>query len=69
VAQRAGVPATAVTVVHWGFATFGGLCALLFVASPSEAKPFIPLLTLVPQLFWVGLVVRIARTAGLSEWG
>jgi UDP-GlcNAc:undecaprenyl-phosphate GlcNAc-1-phosphate transferase len=69
VAQRAGVPATAVTVVHWGFAAFGGLCALLFVAAPSEAKPFIPLLTLVPQLFWVGLVVRIARTAGLSEWG
>jgi UDP-GlcNAc:undecaprenyl-phosphate GlcNAc-1-phosphate transferase len=69
VAQRAGVPATAVTMVHWGFAAFGGVCALLFVAAPSEAKPFIPLLTLVPQLFWVALVVRIARTAGLREWG
>src|ERR1019366_5580448 len=26
VAQRSGVPAVAVTLIHWGFAVFGGLC-------------------------------------------
>jgi UDP-N-acetylmuramyl pentapeptide phosphotransferase/UDP-N-acetylglucosamine-1-phosphate transferase len=69
VAQRAGVSATTVTLVHWGFAAFGGGCALLFVVSPSEAKPFIPLLTLVPQLIWLALVIALARTAGVSRWG
>jgi UDP-N-acetylmuramyl pentapeptide phosphotransferase/UDP-N-acetylglucosamine-1-phosphate transferase len=69
VAQRAGVPAIAVTVVHWGFATFGGGCALLFVAAPSDAKPFIPLLTLVPQLLWLAVVIQLARAASIRYWG
>ena len=69
IAQRSGVPASTITIVHWGFAVFGGACAVLFVAAPSEAKPFIPLLTLVPQLVWLACVVRLARTAGLGPWG
>ena len=69
IAQRSGVSAASVTVTHWGFAMFGGGCAVLFVAAPSEAKPFIPLLTLVPQLLWLALVMRLARTAGVGRWG
>jgi UDP-GlcNAc:undecaprenyl-phosphate GlcNAc-1-phosphate transferase len=69
IAQRAGVSATTVTIAHWGFAIFGGGCAVLFVAAPSEAKPFIPLLTLAPQLVWLALVIQLARKAGLREWG
>jgi UDP-GlcNAc:undecaprenyl-phosphate GlcNAc-1-phosphate transferase len=69
VAHRAGMPATTVAVTHWGFAVFGGGCALLFVAAPSPAKPFIPLLTLLPQLVWLALVTSRARQAGLRQWG
>ncbi len=69
VAQRSGVPATAVTLVHWGFAVWGGVCCLLFIAVPSEWKPRVPVLTLLPQAVWVGLVLLRARAAGLSRWG
>ena len=31
VAQRSGVPAVTVTLIHWGFAVFGGLCCLVFL--------------------------------------
>jgi UDP-GlcNAc:undecaprenyl-phosphate/decaprenyl-phosphate GlcNAc-1-phosphate transferase len=69
VAHRSGLPATAVTLVHWGFACFGGICALAFVAAPTPAKPFIPLLTLPPQLCWLGFVARRAQSAGVTCWG
>ena len=69
VAQRSGVPALDVTLVHWGFAAFGGICALVFLAAPSPAKPIIPLLTLLPQLAWLGFVVVRARSAGIARWG
>lgn len=69
VAQRSGVPALTVTLVHWGFALYGGACVVVFLAAPSPYKPFIPLLTLVPQLCWVGFVVRAARSATLVRWG
>jgi UDP-GlcNAc:undecaprenyl-phosphate GlcNAc-1-phosphate transferase len=69
VAQRSGVLATAVTLVHWGFTVLGGLCALAFLAAPSPDKPFIPLLTLLPQLCWLGFVAVRAHRAGLKRWG
>jgi UDP-GlcNAc:undecaprenyl-phosphate GlcNAc-1-phosphate transferase len=69
IAHRSGMPAPAVAVVHWGFAVFGGLCCLLFVAAPWTAKPYVPLLPLLPQLGWTWLVVRRARGAGLGPWG
>ena len=69
VAQRSGVPATIVTLVHWGFTGFGGLCALAFLAAPPAAKPLIPLLVLLPQLCWLGFVCGRARNAGLQRWG
>lgn len=69
VAHRSGVPATVVALVHWGFAVFGGLCCLLFIAEPRAVKPFVAILPLVPQLFWTRLVIRRARAAGLGRWG
>ncbi|HEX2942460.1 MAG TPA: MraY family glycosyltransferase [Rhodopila sp.] len=69
VAQRSGVPAVTVTLVHWGFAMFGGACCLIFIAVPSADKPFVPALTLIPQLAWCGYVVMRAHRAGLRHWG
>jgi UDP-GlcNAc:undecaprenyl-phosphate GlcNAc-1-phosphate transferase len=69
IAQRAGVPATGVTLVHWGFTAFGGGCALVFLTVPSGAKPYVPLLTLMPQLIWLALVAHRARAAGVKRWG
>jgi UDP-GlcNAc:undecaprenyl-phosphate GlcNAc-1-phosphate transferase len=69
VAQRSGVPARRVTLVHWTFAVFGGACTLLFLAAPPPAKPLIPLLTLPPQLAWLGFVSHQARRAGIRRWG
>jgi UDP-N-acetylmuramyl pentapeptide phosphotransferase/UDP-N-acetylglucosamine-1-phosphate transferase len=69
VAQRAGVPAPAVALTHWGFALYGGLCCLLFIAVPSPWKASVPGLTLLPQLAWLGYVVHRARVAGIERWG
>jgi UDP-GlcNAc:undecaprenyl-phosphate GlcNAc-1-phosphate transferase len=69
VAHRAGVPATGVTLMHWGFTAFGGGCALLFLVVPSEDKPYVPLLTLLPQLLWLAFVAHLARAAGMRRWG
>jgi UDP-GlcNAc:undecaprenyl-phosphate GlcNAc-1-phosphate transferase len=69
VAQRSGVPAVAVTFVHWGFAILGGACCLLFIAAPSGYKPEIPFITVLPQLPWVWFVAHKARAAGLTRWG
>lgn len=69
VAHRSGLSATAVTLVHWGFAGFGGVCSLLFLAAPTPAKPFVPLLTLPPQLCWLGFVASRAKNSGIPRWG
>jgi UDP-GlcNAc:undecaprenyl-phosphate GlcNAc-1-phosphate transferase len=68
VAQRSGVSAFSVTLVHWGFAMFGGACVVVFLAVPSVYKPLVPLLILLPQLAWIGLVVSRSRTLG-ARWG
>ncbi len=69
VAQRSGMPAVLVTLVHWGFAAVGGLCALAFLAVPSAVKPFVPLPTLLAQLPWICLVAVRAHRAGIARWG
>jgi UDP-GlcNAc:undecaprenyl-phosphate/decaprenyl-phosphate GlcNAc-1-phosphate transferase len=69
VAHRSGLPAVAVTLVHWGFAIFGGACCLVFIAVPSPLKPPVPFVTLLPQFVWVWFVIRQTRKAGLRHWG
>ena len=66
VAQRSGMDARLVAAVYWGFAALGGLAALAFVHAPSAAKPFLPLLLLVPQLAW--LVYVSVRARGIGRW-
>jgi len=65
-AERAGIPAPAVAMVHWGFAAFGGACCLLFIHTPSSYKPLVPLLVLVPQTTWLIVVSRQASRAAIG---
>ena len=69
VAHRAGLDARLVALVHWGFAGLGGLLALGFLHAPSDLKPFVLLLAVVPQLVWTGWVASRARACGLGAWG
>jgi UDP-GlcNAc:undecaprenyl-phosphate GlcNAc-1-phosphate transferase len=67
-AQRAGLPAWAVTLVHWGMVAIGGLICIGFTAAHGPLKPLIPLCVLVPQLAWLAVVMRQKRQAGLKTW-
>lgn len=68
VAQRSGVPAPAVALVHWGFAVWGGGSCLLFIAAPPPLKPYVPALALLPQLPWLAFILARSRAAGLTRW-
>jgi UDP-GlcNAc:undecaprenyl-phosphate/decaprenyl-phosphate GlcNAc-1-phosphate transferase len=68
IARRAGLPAPVIALVHWGFAIYGGGCCLLFIAAPTDLKPYVPALTLLPQAPWVALVCARSRAAGLTRW-
>lgn len=65
-AYRSGVDARLVTIIHWAFAAFGGLCCLLFVNAAPAAKPAYALLPLLPQLGWTAFVAWRVRRRGLS---
>ena len=69
VAQRSGVPAVTVTLIHWGFAVFGGLCCMVFLRVSADWKAVVPFATLVPQLVWLAFVIRAARRARIGRWG
>jgi UDP-GlcNAc:undecaprenyl-phosphate GlcNAc-1-phosphate transferase len=68
VAQRAGMDPRWVTALHWGFATYGGIGCMLFVAAPAGLKPALLLMPVPVQLGWAGYVARLARRAGLNRW-
>ena len=61
-AQRSGMPAARVTLVHWGFALWGGACCALFLLAAPEWKPLWLAAVVPPQLAWLAHVDR--RTAG-----
>jgi UDP-GlcNAc:undecaprenyl-phosphate/decaprenyl-phosphate GlcNAc-1-phosphate transferase len=69
IAHRSGVPAVIVSLMHWGFAVFGGLCCVLFLCLTAEWKPLALALAVAPQLFWTRFVVVRARRAGIGRWG
>ena len=69
VAQRSGMPAWLVAVVHWGFAAIGGVVCLAFIAAPSAHKPSLVLAPLVPQVLWLAYVAIRARKAAIGAWG
>ena len=68
VAHRAGMSATTVTLVHWGFALWGALCCAVFIAAAGLGKPLAAMLVLPPQLIWTGAVALLARRAGIARW-
>jgi UDP-GlcNAc:undecaprenyl-phosphate GlcNAc-1-phosphate transferase len=68
VAHRSGMPAVNVTLVHWGFAIWGGVTCLLFVHAAGDWKLLLVLLPVPLQLAWTGYVVARARRAGLGKW-
>ena len=68
VAQRAGMDARAVTLLHWGFVAMGGLAAAGFLLGPPGWKLPIALAPLAVQLLWAGYVIRRARRAGIGPW-
>jgi UDP-GlcNAc:undecaprenyl-phosphate/decaprenyl-phosphate GlcNAc-1-phosphate transferase len=69
VAQRSGIPAVTVTLVHWAFALFGGVCCVVFLLVSGDWKLVVLLMTIPPQLAWLALVVRHARREGIDRWG
>ena len=68
VAQRSGVDGRLVAVLHWGFATLGGLACFAFIGAPGSVKPWLPVALLLPQLAWTMLVTSLARRAGIGRW-
>jgi UDP-GlcNAc:undecaprenyl-phosphate GlcNAc-1-phosphate transferase len=68
VAQRSGMDARLVAALHWGFAAWGGLVCLGFIAAASPLKPAVVLLVLPPQLLWLAMVAVRARRARLGRW-
>ncbi len=69
VAHRCGMDAAVVTLVYWGFAVWGGLCCLGFVAAPSGGRLWWAMLVVPPPLAWLGAVRLLARRRGLRDWG
>jgi UDP-GlcNAc:undecaprenyl-phosphate GlcNAc-1-phosphate transferase len=68
VAQRSGMNARAVAVMHWGFAGLGGVACVGFIAAPTPLKPLLPFALLLPQLLWTLHVAARARLAGIGRW-
>jgi UDP-GlcNAc:undecaprenyl-phosphate GlcNAc-1-phosphate transferase len=60
VAQRSGMSAANVTLVHWAMVAWGGACCLM------PGRPIA--LVLVPQALWLGFVARLAGRAKLGRW-
>ena len=69
VAQRSGVPATIVTLVHWGFAVLGGAASLVFLNVEPSGKLLVLVALIVPQLTWLAYVISRARREALDSWG
>jgi UDP-GlcNAc:undecaprenyl-phosphate GlcNAc-1-phosphate transferase len=67
-AQRAGVPAWAVAIIHWGFATIGGLTAIGFLCVMGNAKLAVLAVPVIVQFFWLGYVLARARRVKLTNW-
>jgi UDP-GlcNAc:undecaprenyl-phosphate GlcNAc-1-phosphate transferase len=68
IAQRTGMEAFQVTLLHWGMVVWGGLCCLAFGAASGPLKPLIPCVVILPQLGWLVYVTHAAERAGLTKW-
>lgn len=68
IAQRSGLSVPAVTLTHWAFVLWGGVCCMLFLAAQGPVKALMPLLVLPPQLLWTAFVIRRARRHPVGPW-
>ena len=68
VANRAGVPAVWVTLVHWGFVVWGGVCCLVFLGANGLARAAAPLLVAPVQVGWTLFVVWRAARQPVGRW-
>ena len=68
VANRAGMPVAAVTLMHWAFVLWGGACCLLFLGASGPARAAAPLLVIPIQLAWTAYVARRASRAAMARW-
>ncbi len=67
-AQRSGLKAWMVTLIHWAMAAWGGVCALSLMPQPDlTAFAEAILAVLVPQLFWLSYVAARCRKAALPQ--
>lgn len=66
IAHRSGVSAVRVTLIHYGFVLWGGLCGLAFLASTGLSKPLCVTAVMLPQLAWTAYVMRRGRR--LESW-
>jgi UDP-GlcNAc:undecaprenyl-phosphate GlcNAc-1-phosphate transferase len=67
IAQRSGMDAGLVALLHWGFVLIGGATAAGFLLAPGRYKLPIALLPLAVQIIWAIYVMRRARRAGLGK--
>ena len=68
IAQRSGLNAEIVALLHWGFVVIGGLTAAGFLLCPKQWKLPIVLAPFVIQLIWAAYVIRRARKSGIEKW-
>jgi UDP-GlcNAc:undecaprenyl-phosphate GlcNAc-1-phosphate transferase len=68
IAQRTGVDARIVTLLHWAFATTGGLTAIGFLAANHTWKPAIAAVPLALQALWTTYVLTRARRTNIGKW-
>jgi UDP-GlcNAc:undecaprenyl-phosphate GlcNAc-1-phosphate transferase len=68
VARRAGLPAPTIALIHWAFATLGGLAAIAFLTPQTPTKLAAILVPLAVQMAWTIYVIRRATIAGVGRW-
>ena len=66
IAHRSGVPAVRISLVHYAFVLWGGVCYLVFLGSAGLWKPLAVVAVLLPQLAWTAFVIWRGRC--LERW-
>jgi UDP-GlcNAc:undecaprenyl-phosphate GlcNAc-1-phosphate transferase len=68
IAQRSGMDARLVALIHWGFVLIGGAAAAGFLLAPDRYKLPVALMPLLVQIIWAIYVAGRARRADLGQW-
>jgi UDP-GlcNAc:undecaprenyl-phosphate GlcNAc-1-phosphate transferase len=68
IAQRSGVDARAVALLHWLFVIIGGATTITFLIAPPWWKLASLLIPLATQVIWTAYVIHRARRVKLGKW-